>query len=188
LKSVPIALVGVDREDDPDLPGVHEGRDPGVVAIAVDQPVHDVEGHLQAHVLVRVGQPVEEDLGLVLVDRDVVRDLDRPDRPALVALADGDLADDRGVGRDLGVDVGDHLRVGVVALPAVREVRRCRGCGSRGGDGEEDRQAQEPGADTSAHRSGHAVSIDRPSTARHPPNGHRRRRDLGCIGPARLGG
>ena len=50
--------------------------------------------------------------------RDVVRDLDRPDVAALVALADREAADDRRVGRGDGGDLGGDLRVAVVALLA----------------------------------------------------------------------
>ena len=67
-------------------------------------------------------EPIEHDLRLVLVDRDVVGDLGHPERPALVALADRLELDDgrvRGLG---GLDLGDHLGVGVVAGVLGREV------------------------------------------------------------------
>ena len=70
-------------------------RDARVDAVAVDQPVEDVQRHLGRHVLVGVVSAVEHDLGFGLVDRDVVGDLDRPDVAALVALADREAGDDR---------------------------------------------------------------------------------------------
>ena len=47
---------------------VHDRGDPRVDAVAVDQPMEDVEGHLGGHVLVGVVGAVEHDLGLGLVD------------------------------------------------------------------------------------------------------------------------
>ena len=73
--------------------------DPRIVAVAVDEPVEDVERHLDAHVLVGVVAAVEHDLGLGLVDADVVGDLDRPEVAALVALADREAGHDRRDGR-----------------------------------------------------------------------------------------
>ena len=54
---------------------------------------------------------VEEDLGLVLVGRDVVADLGRPDVPALYALADREEVDDVRMGGLHRVDLVDHLGV-----------------------------------------------------------------------------
>ena len=90
-------------------------------SVVVGEPVEDVQGHLEAHVLVGVVDAVEQDLGLVLVDADVVADLGRPQLPALVALADGEQVDDVRVRGGDRMDLRDHLGVGVVALPARRE-------------------------------------------------------------------
>ena len=118
---VEFLAVGVDHEDDPDLTRVDDVRDPRVVAIAVDEPVHDREGHLGGHVLVGVVPAVEHDLGLGLIDADVVRDLDCPDVAALVALADREAMDDVGVRGGQRGDLGGHLGVAVVAGPSSRE-------------------------------------------------------------------
>ena len=96
--------------------------DPRVGPVAVDEPVEDPQRHLDAHVLVGVGPAVEQDLGLVLVDAHVVRDLDRPQLATLVALADREALDDIGVGRGDRRDVGRELGVGVEALPAPGEL------------------------------------------------------------------
>ncbi len=116
--------VGIDAEDDPDLARVHDVRDAGVLAVAVGEPVQDVQGHLDAHVLVGMGVAVEEDLGLVLVGGHVVGDLGRPQLATLVALADREPLDDVRVGGLDGEDVGGDLRVRVVALEALGEVAR----------------------------------------------------------------
>ena len=47
--------------------------------------MEDAQGHLEAHVLVGVVEAVEQDLGLVLVGRDVVADLGGPQLAPLVA-------------------------------------------------------------------------------------------------------
>ena len=87
---VVLGAVRVDVEDHPDLAAVDDVRDPRVVAVAVDEPVHDPERHLDAHVLVGVRAAVEEHLGLVLIDADVVRDLQRPHRSTLVGRPDAE--------------------------------------------------------------------------------------------------
>src|SRR5439155_423249 len=170
-RDVVLGAVRVDGEHDPHLAGVDDLRDAEVVTVAVDEPVHDVEGHLETHVLVAVGQSVEEDLGLVLVDVDVVRDLDRPDRPPLVARADREAPDDvRMRGRNRG-DIGGHLGVGVVTGVARREVgRRSR---RRGGERGEEQGGQAGDADptTSAQRSGHDRRMAPPVNAANPPKG-----------------
>src|SRR6185369_5402931 len=76
---VGLRAVGVHLEDDPDLAGVDDVRDPTVRPVAVDEPVHDLQGHLDAHVLVGVVTAVVQHLGLAFVGGDVVRDLHRPD-------------------------------------------------------------------------------------------------------------
>ena len=111
--------IQISRESD-------DGRDPRVVAVAIDEPVHDRERHLGGHVLVGVVPAVEHDLGLGLVDADVVGDLDRPDVAALVALADREAVDDVRVGGRHRGDLGCHLGVAVVAGPPGRELRRGR--------------------------------------------------------------
>ena len=84
--------------------------------------VQDVDRHLGAEMLPRVVQRVEQDLGLVLVDRDVVAHLGRPDVAPLIALAElVELHDVRVGGRHV-VDVRDHLRIVVVPTGARREV------------------------------------------------------------------
>ena len=121
---VVLGAVGVDHEHDPDLARVDDLGDARVDAVAVDEPVEDVQRHLGRHVLVGVVGAVEHDLGLVLVGRDVVRDLDRPDVAALVALADREARHDRRVGGRHGGDLGGDLGVAVVALLAGRELGR----------------------------------------------------------------
>ena len=81
---VELRAVGVHREHDPDLARVDDRGDPRARPVAVGQPVEDVQGHLEAHVLVGVVEAVEQDLGLVLVGPDVVADLGRPQLAALV--------------------------------------------------------------------------------------------------------
>ena len=171
-RDVGLGPVRVHREDDPDLPGVDDVRDPGVVTdVAVDEPVHDPEGHLETHVLVGVGQPVEQDLGLVLVDGDVVRDLDRPHVPALVGLADREPLDDSPGGPPRRRRRRRHLGIGVVALPALREVGRDRRRrdGERGQRAEEDdEEAGEAGRPGGASRSGHALRMTARGDWRQP--------------------
>ncbi len=115
---------------------VDDRRDARVDAVAVHEPVEDVQRHLGRHVLVGVVGAVEHDLGLRLVGRDVVGDLDRPDVATLVALADREERHDRRVRRGHGCDLGRDLGVAVVALLAGRELGcgrdRCRGQRERG--------------------------------------------------------
>ena len=87
-----------------------------------------MQRHLDAHVLVGVRATVEQDLRLILVGADVVRDLGRPELATEIALADGEALDDvRMRSRDRG-DVRRHLGIRVVALVALRElVREDRG-------------------------------------------------------------
>ena len=85
-------------------------------------------------------QGVEQDLGLLLVGRDVVRDLRRPDLAVLVALADRELLDDRRVVGDGLVELRDHLGVGVVAGVLRGEIR-----GGDGRDGGHEGEQQETG-------------------------------------------
>ncbi len=119
---VVLGAIGVHREDEPDLAAVDDVGDAAVVAVAVHQPGHDLEHHLDAHVLVGMVAAVEQDLRLVLVGRDVVGDLHRVQLATLVALADAEPL------RDVGMRVGDRLRecgdlrVGVIALVAAWEV------------------------------------------------------------------
>ena len=114
--------------------------DPRIDAVAVDEPVEDVEGHLGGHVLVGVVSAVEHDLGLVLVDGDVVGDLDRPQLAALVARPDREALDDVGVRRGDGRDLGRQLRVAVIALPARGELGGGRH--GRAEHGQDDREDQ----------------------------------------------
>ena len=95
---------GLTDEDDPDLARVDDVRDPGVGAVAVGQPAQDRERLLEREVLAGVVEPVEQDLGLGLVGRDVVGDLGDPDVAALVALADRADLDDVRVGGLGGLD------------------------------------------------------------------------------------
>ena len=80
-----------------------------------------------AHVLVGVGRAVEHDLGLGLVDRDVVGDLDGPQLATLVALADREARHDIRVGRRDGGHFGGNLGIAVVALLPGGELGRGRG-------------------------------------------------------------
>ena len=90
-------------------------------AVVVGQQVEQVERLLDGHVLAGVVEGVEQDLGLGLVDRDVVADLGRPDRPALVARPDREDVDDRRLGRLDGLDLGLHLGVVVIGTVPSRE-------------------------------------------------------------------
>ena len=130
-----VGAVRVHREDDPDLARVDDVRDPGVLAVAVGEPVEDVQGHLEAHVLVGVVEAVEQDLGLVLVDVDVVADLRRPQLAALVALADREQVDDVGVGRGdrRGPPPPSRRTCGTPASRPGSPTRRARPAGATAG-------------------------------------------------------
>ena len=91
--------------------------------------LQQVEGLLQAQALAGVVEGVDQDLGLVLVDGDVVGNLGDPDVAALVALADRHHIDDVGVRGLRRVDLVDHLLVGVVQGVVAGVV------GLAGGDG-----------------------------------------------------
>src|SRR5215470_8017639 len=119
---VVLAAVGVQVGQDPDLARVDQIGDLGVGAVATGEQVHQVEGHLDGEVLAGVLVVGEQHLGLVLVGSDVVGDLDRVDRPALVRGADRGAADQRRVGAGQLVDRGHHLRVVVVPGVGRREV------------------------------------------------------------------
>ena len=94
--------------------------------------------------------------GSVLVGRDVVGDLGDPQVAALVALADRADRDDVRVGRLGRLDLGDHLRVRVVAGVLGREVgggrrrrrdeRRSGRQGEREGEGQGEPDARPQGA------------------------------------------
>ena len=96
----------------------------GVGSVAVDEPVEDVQRHLDAHVLVGVGATVEQDLGLRFVHVHMVRDLGGPQLAALVALADRKDRHDVWMSRRHGRDVCGDLGVAVIALFAGRELGR----------------------------------------------------------------
>ncbi len=74
---------------------------------------------------------VEHDLGLGLVGGDVVGHLGDPDVPVLVALPDRGELDDVGVSGLGGLDLGDHLGVGVVLGVGRGEVGGGGGWGGR---------------------------------------------------------
>ena len=103
----------------------------GVGAVALGQPAQDRERLLEREVLAGVVDAVEHDLGLGLVGGDVVGELGDPDGAALVALPDRAELDDVGVRGLGGLDLGDHLGVGVVLGVGGGEVR---GRGGRGGN------------------------------------------------------
>ena len=166
---VEFLAVRVDHEHDPDLTRVDDVRDSRVVTVAIDEPVHDREGHLGGHVLVGVVPAVEHDLGLGLVDADVVRDLDRPDVAALVALADREAMDDVGVRGGQRGDLGGHLGVAVVAGPSSREF-----AGGRHGRRQQDQQGGDEGGDGARSPPGgemHRSSMTARGESDHPPEG-----------------
>ncbi len=144
---VVLGAVGVDQEDDPDLAGVDDGRDPRVDPVAVGQPVEDVEGHLGRHVLVGMVGAVEHDLGFGLIDPDVVGDLDRPQLASLVAGADRKELDDVGMRGCDGGHLGRQLGVAVIARATWRELGRVRDRGGqqRQHDRGHDQQRGRPG-------------------------------------------
>ena len=84
--------------------------------------MQDPERHLDAHVLVGMDAAVEQHLGLVFVDPDVVRDLGGPQLAPEIALADREALDDA---RVRGLDrrhVGADLGIRVIGLVAGREL------------------------------------------------------------------
>jgi hypothetical protein len=119
---VVVGAVGIDREDQVDLAPVDDVGDPGVVPVAVDQPAHDPDDHLDAHVLVGVVTTVEQHLRLGLIRADVVRDLHRPQFAAQVAPADAEPPGDGRVRVSHGLGQRRDLGVGVVALVALGEL------------------------------------------------------------------
>ncbi len=189
VADVVVGAIRVDREDEPDLAAVDDVRDARVRAISVDQPAHDLDDHLGAHVLVGVVAAVEQDLGLGLIGRDVVRDLHRPHVAAAVALADAEAR------RDVGMRVGDRLRqcgdlgMGVVALVALGELGPGKG---RARDEEEgcergdrDGGSDSAGAARARHRSMMTVMSSRRDAGMGPLGGGRNVR--GVVRPALRG-
>ena len=120
---VVLEAVGVDHEDDPGAPLVDEAGHPLALAVSAGEEVQDIDGHLRAQVLPGVVEAVEEDLGLTLVEARVVADLGRPELATLVALADGEDADDVRVRGRHRLDVRRHLLERVVPGVLGRVVR-----------------------------------------------------------------
>jgi hypothetical protein len=108
---------------------------------------------------------VEQDLGLVLVGRDVVADLGRPDTSAPITRADREDIDDIRPGCLHRLDLRDHLRVVVIERVLGREVRG--GGGGRGSSGAEeaDNRRDEGEAMGAAMRDGHADRVTEPNRA-----------------------
>ena len=119
---------------------------------------NDRDGLLAGQVFAGMVHGIDEDLGLVLVGGDVVRDLRGPDLAVLVALADRELRDDRGMGGDRSVELGHHL--GVVVVPGVlgREVGRGDRDG-RHGDEQAGEQGQRGDDDTHGGQSAGSVAL-----------------------------
>ena len=165
-----------------------------VLAVVVGQQVQDVDRHLGGEVLARVVQAVEEDLGLGLVGGHVVAHLGGPDGPALVAGADGEDLHDARVRSLHVVDVGDHLRVVVVAAVVGRVVDRRRRRGIHAGRLGR-RRAPRLRATPSGRRAGRRAAggprraQGRQGRRREPRRDAWRRRSVagiraGCAGPA----
>ena len=104
-----------------------EAGDPGVGSVALGEPAEDRERLLEREMLPSVMEAVEHDLGLGLVDGDVVRHLRDPQSAAFVALADRAQLDDVRMGGLGRLDLGDHLGIGVVTGVVGREIGRGRG-------------------------------------------------------------
>ncbi len=103
-------------------------------------------------------QGIDEDLGLVLVGPDVVRDLRGPDLAVLVALPDRELLHDRGMVGDRLVELGHHL--GVVVVPGVLR-------GETSGDGRGSGEQQETGK--GGGKGAHGGQSDGSTGATSPP-------------------
>ena len=143
-----------------------------------------VERHLGGHVLVGVVTAVEHDLGLGLVDADVVGDLDRPDVAALVALADreargrwpGGRRPRRRPRRSPRCSCGSPVRPAgnsvAVATDAVSRIRRAARSGATA-------RVRRPEAES------HRVQHDRAGRKRHRPEGPS---DAGARRPGRAPG
>ena len=127
--------VRIHREDDPGLALVDERADRLVGRVVLGQDPQQVQRLLDGQPLAGVMKGVDEDLGLVLVLGDVVGDLGDPDVAAAVARADRADLDELRVGRLGGVDLRDHLGVGVVAavVGGIVGLRR-RGAGDEPGE------------------------------------------------------
>ncbi len=136
-------------------------RDPRVGTVAVGQPVEDPQRHLDAHVLVGVDPAVEQHLGLVLVDRHVVRDLGRPQLSPEVALTDREALDDAGVGGGDGRDLGTDLGVRVIALVAGRELAGGERSGRREQRQDQQAERQRGRGDLGETAGGHGCMVTR---------------------------
>ncbi len=134
--------IRVEHRDDPDLARVddrgHALAERRRLPVVVGQQMDQVQALLGGEVLAGVHVALDEDLRLSLVAIGVVADLDRPDRPALEAVADARQPGDP-VRRTLPVrsrhalQVRGHLGVGVVARVAGGEVGNvCRAHGRNG--------------------------------------------------------
>ena len=89
----------------------------------IEEVPREKERHLDRHDLPGVMAAHDENLGLVLVDRGVVRYLDRTDRPALDRHAQGIDARAGRIGEGQSVELRLHLRVRMI-LPEIRVERR----------------------------------------------------------------
>ncbi len=168
---VVLGAIGVEQEDDPDLAAVDDLPDAAVRPVAIDQPAHDLEGHLDAHVLVRVGAAVVEDLRLRLVGPHVVGDLHGPQFATVMALADRDALGDVRMGRDDGLRRCADLRVGVVALVSRGELVRGEGGGGEGDESAERDGGQRRPAAGGAAEGGHAAILRPMARPAHPSGG-----------------
>ncbi len=167
-RDVVLAAIGVDHRDDPDLALVDQPGDRRVRAIAGGEPRQHGQRLLRRQVLAGVVEPVEHDLGLVLVEGHVVRHLDRPDVAALVALADRLDLDDVGVRGLRGLDRRHHL--GVVVIPAVLGREGGRGGGGIGcAGGQEDGREQQRDGEREGGGSGMHAPKDAPRGPFGPP-------------------
>ena len=89
--SVVLISIGVEHGDEIHLSRVDETSGFGVGSIVGDEPVHKEEGRRHREWFACVVDRVKEDLGLILVDIDVVRDLDHPNVSPFDALSQADL-------------------------------------------------------------------------------------------------
>jgi hypothetical protein len=103
--------IRVHARRDPDFTLVHELGHVGIRAVVGEQVLGELERQLDAHELARMVAAHDQDLGLRLVRRDVVRDLQRVDLAQLEARADRRQARQTGIRRHEALQGDVHLVV-----------------------------------------------------------------------------
>ena len=115
--------VRVDHRGDPDLAPVDELRGEGIGTVVREEVIDEVERDLDRHQLAGVVEPHDQDLRLLLVELDVVRDLEDEEVPALDARPYRVELRDRGVGGLQGHELRYHLVIGMVEAEVLVEVQ-----------------------------------------------------------------